>query len=126
MSRQTSHTAAMNDDDEIVPVELEPIPMPPSPSLEAIPIPGINRTYSMAQPMSNFEPPSKSNKQTTSIVAKARAVVRTHKGIDAPAAKRGKGRDGDKDKDDGQDLKRQLSKLDNEVGAFPPFSLSVC
>lgn len=125
MSRQTSYNAAMNDDGEIVPVELEPIPMPASPPPEAIPIPGIDRTYSMAQPMANLEPPSKNYKQTTSIVAKARAVVKAHKGLDASVAKRNKGRDADKDKDDGQNLKKQLSELDNEVNAFPPFSLFV-
>jgi hypothetical protein len=119
MSRQTSYHAVMDDDDddEIVPVELEPVPMPASPPPEAIPIPGIDRTYSMAQPMANMEPPSKSYKQANSIVAKARAEGRTHKGSDAPVAKKGKGRDADKD--DGPDLKKELSKLDNEVSITP-------
>jgi hypothetical protein len=60
-----------------------------------------------------MEPPSKSYKQANSIVAKARAEGRTHKGTDAPVAKKGKGREADKD--DGPDLKKELSKLDNEV-----------
>lgn len=121
MSRQTSYHAVMDDDDdEIVPVVLEPVPMPASPPPEAISIPGVDRTYSMAQPMLNVEPPSKNYKQTTSIVAKARAVVRTYKGSDAPVSKRGRGRDGEKDKDDGPDLKKELSKLDNEVSFLRP------
>ena len=93
--------------------------MPASPPPQAIPIPGIDRTYSMAQPMANTEPPSKSYKQATSIVAKARAVVRTHKGIDAPVVKGGNGRDQKRDKVERQALKRQLSQLDAEVSLFP-------
>lgn len=113
-SRQiVDHEPLQDDDDDILPIELAPIPMPASPPPEAIPIPGIDRTYSMAQPMSIPEPPSKNYKQTTSIVAKARAVVRATKGTDVATTKRGKGRQ--KEKDDGPDLKKELSKLDAEV-----------
>lgn len=104
-----------SEDDDILPIELEPIPMPASPTPEAIPIPGIDRTYSMAQPMAVPEPPSKNYKQTTSIVAKARAIVRATKGTDGAVAKKGKGRE--REKEDGPDLKKGLSKLDAEVSS---------
>jgi hypothetical protein len=102
-----------SEDDDVLPIEREPVPMPASPPPQAIPIPGIDRTYSMAQPMAVPEPPTKNYKGTTSIVAKARAIVRATKGTDAPAGKKGKGRE--RERDQGPDLKKELSKLDAEV-----------
>lgn len=102
-----------SEDDEIRPIEVEPVPMPASPPPQAALIPGVDRTYSMAQPMAVPEPPAKNYKGTTSIVAKARANVRATKGTEASVGKKGKGRE--REKDAGPDLKKELSKLDAEV-----------
>lgn len=102
-----------SEDDDILPIEPEPVPMPASPPPEAIPIPGIDRTYSMAQPMAVPEPSSRSSRQTTSIVARARANVRATTG-----------RRPERETEDGPDLKKELSKLDAEV-SFEPWSLQL-
>jgi hypothetical protein len=112
-TRQAFHIAD-EQDDEILPIEMEPIPMPASPPPEANPnaLPFIDRTYSMAQPMANIEPPSKANKQA-SVVAKARALVKANKGTDTSSKKKGK--ETARETEDGQDLSSQLSKLDAEA-----------
>jgi hypothetical protein len=102
-----------SEDDDILPIEPEPVPMPASPPPEAIPIPGIDRTYSMAQPMAVPEPSFRNSRQTTSIVARARANVRAITG-----------RRPERETEDGPDLKKELSKLDAEV-SFEPWSLQL-
>ncbi|KAJ9113912.1 hypothetical protein QFC19_000106 [Naganishia cerealis] len=113
-SRQV-HDLAEAQDEEILPLEMELIPMPASPPPEMNAALGVQRTYSMAQPMANADPPSKNNK-ATSVVAKARASVRAYKGADPATKKKGKGRS--RETEDGQGLSSQLSKLDAEVSSI--------